>query len=114
MSLSETTGVIAQTAGMIVVAILGMIFGIQKILKGWNESSTETSVLKTMHEELTRMASHNKILGEELNKFQLEVLRLNNQLTELTLENRRLHSEIVSLTEEVTRLQTIINEIRNK
>lgn len=111
--IAETATTIAQIAGVIVVAIVGTIFGIQKMLKGWKETSTESSILSTMHEELTRMSAHNKVLSEELAKFQLEVMRLNSQLTDLTIENRKLHSEVVSLTKQVGELQSIIAGLRS-
>lgn len=109
--ISETGSTIAQVAATVAVAIIGAIFGLQKLLKGWSESSTETSVMKTLHEELNRMATQNKVLGEELGKFQLEVIKLNNQLSELTIENNRLHREVVRLTEEVARLQGIVARV---
>ncbi len=99
---------VAQIATGVVVAIIGMIFGVQKMLKGWKETSTETSVLSMMHTELTRLSSHNSVLAEELAKFQLEVVSLNKQLNSLTIENNRLHNEVVTLTSEVNRLQKML------
>lgn len=104
----NTGSTIAQTAAMIVAAIIAGIFGLQKMIKGWNDTSTESSLIKNMHEELNRMSAQNKVLGEELAKFQLEVIRLNNQLSNLTIENNRLHSEVIRLTEEVARLQSML------
>jgi predicted nuclease with TOPRIM domain len=80
---------IAQTATYVVFALVGIVFGIQKLLKNWKETSTETNIIGLMHEELTRLSKHNQTLAEELNKFQLEVLKLNRQLDELTRENGR-------------------------
>lgn len=114
MITSELGTTIAQTATMIVAAIIAGIFGLQKMLKGWNETSTETSVMKTMHEELNRMAAQNKILSEELGKFQIEMIRLNKQLSDLTIENNRLHGEVIRLTEEVARLQSILTKVNFK
>lgn len=99
---------VAQVATGIVVAVVGMIFGIQKMLKGWKETSTETSVLSLMHTELTRLSAHNAVLADELSKFQLEVVSLNKQLNSLTIENNRLHNEVVTLTSEVNRLQKML------
>lgn len=99
---------IAQTATMVVVVLFGIIFGVQKVLKGWKESSTESNLISLMHNELTRLSAHNAILADELAKFQLEVVSLNKQLNELTIENNRLHNEVVALTGEVNRLQKII------
>lgn len=102
---------IAQLAGLLVAAIVAAIFGLQKLMKGWNETSIENSVMKNMQTELTRMANQNTILGEELGKFQIEVIKLNNQLSGLTVENNRLHREVMRLTEEVARLQGIVARV---
>lgn len=101
---------IVQVAGLAAVGLMGVVVAFQKILKGWKETSTESSILTMMHEELNRMSAHNKILAEELAKFQLEVIKLNNQLTDLTMENHRLHNEVQALTKEVNRLQTTIED----
>lgn len=101
---------IVQVAGLAAVGLMGVVVAFQKVLKGWKETSTESSILSLMHEELNRMSSHNKILAEELAKFQLEVIKLNNQLTDLTMENHRLHNEVQALTKEVNRLQETIEE----
>lgn len=99
---------IAQTATMVVIALVGAIFGIQKILKGWKETSTESNLISLMHSELTRLSAHNAVLAEELAKFQLEVISLNKQINNLTVENNRLYAEIAALTNEVNRLQEMI------
>lgn len=90
------------------VAAIAAIFGIQKLLKGWKESSTESSVMTIMHTELERMAKQNAILTTELNKLQLEIVTLNQELRKLTVENQQLHAEVAALTAEVTRLQISI------
>jgi len=105
---------IAQTATMVVIALVGAIFGIQKILKGWKETSTESNLISLMHGELTRLSTHNAVLAEELAKFQLEVVSLNKQINNLTVENNRLYAEIAALTNEVNRLQEMIEGARNK
>lgn len=99
---------VAEFATALVVALVGIAFGLQKLMKNWKESSTESSVLGILHTELQRMAAQNTRLAEELNKFQLEVMRLNEQLINLSEENRRLHIEVTNLTQEVGRLQQII------
>lgn len=99
---------IAQVAGAVAAGAVGLVIGVQKLLKGWKETSAETSILTTMHNELNRLASQNKILSDELQKFQLEVMKLNNQLTDLNIENHSLKNEVIALTKEVTRLQESI------
>lgn len=91
--------------GPLAVAIVAVIFGIQKLFKGWKESQTESSVMTIMHTELERMARQNATLSTELNKLQIEIVTLNQELRKLTVENQQLHSEVAALTAEVTRLQ---------
>ena len=85
---------------------------LQKFLVSIKTDKTEGSVMSIMHQELGRMAEHNKILSEELNKLQIKILALNTQLTALTQENQRLDSEILVLTGEIGRLQAILTTDR--
>ena len=112
MITTEIATTIAQAAVLIVGVIIAGIFGLQKLLKGWSDATTESNVTRTMHEELKRMAEQNEKLSEQLGKFQAQVISLSNQLTELSIENNRLHMEVVRLTEEVARLQGIISHLR--
>ena len=91
------SGIIAQTSAAIVVFIVALVFGIQKLMKGWKETHTESNIISLMHDELSRLAEQNRILSGELSKFQLEVVKLNKQIHELTMENVRLHDEVVRL-----------------
>ena len=100
---------IAEYAAMIAFGIVGLVLGLQKVIKGWKESSAETSVITLMHEELERMSKQNKILTEELNKLQIEIMNLNTQLRTLTDENQKLHREVTTLTAEVSRLKTLLS-----
>lgn len=111
MNFAETGTTIAQIAGLLAAAIIAAIFGLQKLMKGWNETSIENSVMTKMHKELERLSAQNTLLGEELGKFQSEVIKLNNQLSELTVENNRLHREVMRLTEEVASLQGIVARV---
>lgn len=99
---------IAETAGWLVAGTVAALFGIQKMLKNWKDTSTESNVMKMMHEELERMAKHNKVLSEELSSLQLEIVKLNKELRRLSDENQKLHSEIKSLNAEITRLQLML------
>lgn len=99
---------IAQAATLIAVAIIGAIMALQKILKGFKETATETNIISLMHTELERLSVQNTRLAEELNKLQLEIMSLNKELRNLTSENQRLHTEVSSLTAEVGRLQQIL------
>jgi peptidoglycan hydrolase CwlO-like protein len=99
---------ILQGLGVFGVALIGITVGAQRILKGWKESSVESSVITIMHTELERMSTQNTLLASELNKLQLEIVKLNAELRKLTIENQQLHAEIARLTAEVTRLQTLL------
>ena len=99
---------IAQLAAAIVVGLIAVSVGLQKILKGWKETNAESSVITLMHEELERMSRQNTLLATELNKLQLEIVSLNKELHKLNLENQRLHTEVVALTTEVARLQVLL------
>jgi predicted nuclease with TOPRIM domain len=101
---------IAELATLLVIGIVGAVVGIQKLLKGWKETSTESSIISLMHKELERMAAHNKILSQELASLQIEIVNLNRELRNLSDENQKLHKEVASLTAEVTRLQTMLQE----
>lgn len=100
---------ITEFTTAISLGIIGLVFGLQKIIKGWKETSAETSVIKLMHEELERMSQQNKLLTTELNNLQIEIMKLNKALRDLTDENQKLHYEVTSLTQEVTRLQSILD-----
>ena len=99
---------IAEYAAAIAMGVIGLAVGLQKVLKGWKETSAETSVVTMMHTELTRLSEHNSVLAKELSLLQVEIISLNKQLVALTAENQKLHSQVVSLTEEVTRLQELL------
>lgn len=96
---------IAEASAAIAVALIGIAFTLQKLFKGWKETSTESSVLGLMHTELERMSEQNTTLSTELNKLQIELVTLNKELYKLTLENQRLHNEVATLTDEILRLK---------
>ena len=100
--------VIAQWAAGIAFGLFGIVIGLQKMMRGWKETSAGTSVITLMHEELERMSAHNKILSQELASLQVEILNLNKELRNLTSENQKLHQEVSSLTAEVSRLQGLL------
>ena len=99
---------ILEFATLAVVGLVGIVIGVQKVLKGWKETAAESSVITLMHEELERMAGHNKVLSQELASLQIEIVNLNKELRNLSDENQKLHKEVASLTAEVSRLQTIL------
>lgn len=108
-SITEPTS-IAQTAAAIVVAIIGAIFTLQKLMKGWKETATESNVIEIVNKQLTLMGQSNEMLTKEVSKLQTEIIALNRQLIQLSDENQRLHTEVTSLTKEVNRLQQLLEE----
>ena len=96
---------IVQLTSVAALAVISGSFALQKLLSGWKATSTESSLIDSMHKELDRMSKQNTLLSQELNKLQLELISLNSQLRLLTSENERLHSEVTNLTGQVTRLQ---------
>ena len=103
-----TENVFLQTVAGGTVVLIAALIGLQRLLKGWKESSTESSVMTMMHTELERMSKHNSTLATELNKLQIEVVTLNQELRKLTIENQQLHAEVAALTGEVNRLHAIM------
>lgn len=104
---------VPEIAAAMVLALIALAFGLQKLFKTWKETNTESSVMTIMHTELERMARQNAMLSKELNKLQLEIVELNRELRKLTVENQRLHSEVQALTGEVTRLQLMLTKNQN-
>jgi predicted nuclease with TOPRIM domain len=100
---------VAEYAAAIAFGLVGIVVGLQKVLKGWKSTSAESSVITLMHEELERMSVQNKILSTELASLQIEILNLNKELRKLTTENQKLHTEVVSLTSEVVRLRGLLD-----
>jgi uncharacterized coiled-coil DUF342 family protein len=100
---------IAEYATAISIGLIGLVYGIQKIIKGWKETGAETSVITLMHQELSRMSAQNKVLSDELAALQSEIIKLNRELRKMSDENQKLHQEVVSLTAEVSRLRELLN-----
>lgn len=100
---------ISEYAAMIAFGLVGLVMGLQKVLKGWKSTSAETSVITLMHEELERMSTQNKTLSTELASLQVEIMNLNKELRTLATENQKLHTEVSILTSEVTRLRGLLN-----
>jgi uncharacterized coiled-coil DUF342 family protein len=92
---------LVQTISIAGMAIIALSVGIQKLLKDWRSTEAETSVIKMMHEEVTRMGTQNAKLTEELTKLQNEIVELNSQLTKLNIENNKLQEEVAALTTEL-------------
>jgi peptidoglycan hydrolase CwlO-like protein len=101
---------VIQVLGMVALAVIAVLVGIQKLLKDWKSTNAETSIITLMHTELDRMSEQNTQLSVELGRLNTQVITLNQQLQELTVENQRLQSEVVALTREVARLQSVLHK----
>lgn len=91
-----------QAFGAVAMAAVIVMLGIQKIIKHWQTTDAENSIIKIMHNELERMSQQNTALSVELGRLHNEVITLNTQLQMLTVENQRLQTEVVALTNEVS------------
>lgn len=99
-----------EVAGSVAIAVILVLVGVQKILKDWKSTSTESNVISLMHTELERMAEQNTSLSVELGRLHGEVIALNHQLQKLTVEKQHLQLEVVALTREVARLQAVLHK----
>jgi hypothetical protein len=106
----------SETLAAVAAGIVGVVIGIQTIMKGWKESRTESSIITLMHTELERMSSQNILLSSELNKLQIEIIHLNKEIRDLSVENQKLYREVASITSEVSLLREVIidNSLESK
>ncbi len=96
---------LVQTISLVALAVIGLIVGVQKLLKDWRSTQAETNIIQLMHTEIERMGEQNSKLSVELGKLQEEVIRLNQELSKLNIENSKLQEEIAQLTLELTRFK---------
>jgi len=96
-----------QAFGAVAMAAIVVMLGIQKIIKHWQTTDAENSIIKIMHNELERMSQQNTALSVELGRLHNEVIALNTQLQMLTVENQRLQTEVIALTNEVSSFKAL-------
>ena len=96
---------LVQTISLVALAVIGLIVGVQKLLKDWRSTQAETNIIQLMHTEIERMGEQNSKLSLEIGKLQEEVIRLNQELSKLNIENSKLQEEIAQLTLELTRFK---------
>jgi predicted nuclease with TOPRIM domain len=96
---------LVQTVSLVALAAIGLVVGVQKLLKDWRSTQAESNIIQLMHTEIERMGEQNTRLSTELGKLQEEVIRLNQELTKLNIENSKLQEEIAQLTLELTRFK---------
>jgi hypothetical protein len=110
MNLQEGLDILTRTSAATATALIGAVFGIQKLLKIWKGSSVELDLIIAMHEELNRLNTYNKTLSEELGKVQVDFLNINKEMRVLSEENQKLHYEVNGLTLEVKRLNELLTD----
>lgn len=104
----ETQGQdLIQTISLVALAIIGLVVGIQKLLKDWRSTQAETNIISIMHEEIERMGTQNTRLSTELGKLQEQIIELNNQISKLSIENNRLQEEVAGLTLELNSIRQL-------
>jgi peptidoglycan hydrolase CwlO-like protein len=106
----ETQGQdLIQTISLVALAIIGLVVGVQKLLKDWRSTQAETNIIGIMHEEIERMGTQNTRLSTELGKLQEQIIELNNQISKLSIENNRLQEEVAALTLELNSIRQLTN-----
>jgi peptidoglycan hydrolase CwlO-like protein len=111
--LSNITDQAVQGLGMVALAVIAVLVGVQKILKDWRSTAAETNVITLMHSELERMSEQNTKLSVELGRLHTEIIGLNTELQKLTVENQRLQTEVVALTNEISELKALTRKDTN-
>jgi len=99
-----------QTISLLSLAIIGLLVGIQKLIRDWKTTNAETNIISVMHTEIERMSLQNTTLSTELGKLQEEIIRLNGLITKLNIENNKLQEEISKLTIELDSIKLLTNK----
>lgn len=94
-----------QTISLVALAAIGLVVGVQKLLKDWRSTQAETNIIQVMHTEIERMSDQNTKLSSEIGKLQEEIIRLNQELTKLNIENNKLQQEVSQLTLELSKFK---------
>ena len=79
-----------QTISLLSLAVIGLLVGIQKLVRDWKTTNAETNIISVMHTEIERMSLQNTTLSNELGKLQEEIIRLNGLISKLNIENNKL------------------------
>lgn len=110
---NEQVEALIQMLSTVALAIIAVVIGYKKLVKGIAGDNAETSVITVMHAELERMNKQNTALSNEIGRLHKQMIELNKQLQDLNIENRRLQSEVVALTAQVTQFTNSV-AIRGK
>ncbi len=101
---------LVQTVSLVALAIIGLVVGVQKLLKDWRSTNAETNIIEVMHTEIERMNDQNTKLSNEIGKLQEEIIRLHQELGRLNIENTKLQTEIARLTLELNNFKHVSNK----
>lgn len=92
----------------------GVVYALRKLHVSWGAdqvtmagNSAQQSLIKQLHDELTRMALQNTKLAGELNELQNGLVSLRMQIGELTIEKQGLKDEIIALRREIASLRAL-------
>lgn len=96
-----------QTISLVALATIGLVVGVQKLLKDWRGTQAESNIIAIMHTEIERMSTQNSTLSTELGNLQQQIIELNAQISRLNIENNRLQEEIARLTLELNSIRKI-------
>ena len=94
-----------QTISLVALAAIGLVVGVQKLVKDWRSTQADTNIIQVMHTEIERMSDQNTKLSSEIGKLQEEIIRLNQELTKLNIENNKLQQEVSQLTLELSKFK---------
>ncbi len=99
-----------QTISLVALAAIGLVVGVQKLLKDWRSTNAETNIIEVMHTEIERMNAQNTKLSNEIGKLQEEIIKLHQELSRLNIENSKLQTEIARLTLELNNFKHVSNK----
>lgn len=92
---------IIETLSIFSFAIVGLLLGIQKILRDWKTTKAESDIITMLHTEIQRMEEQNSRLSSEVHTLQQKIIELSQQITKLTVENTVLNQKVSDLIKEL-------------
>ena len=110
----DSTSNFGTWAAGIVAGLGGVVFALRKLHVSWGVdgvtmagNSAQQSLIKQLHDELTRMSVQNTKLADELTELQNGLISLRMQIGELTVEKQQLKDEVVALRKEIASLRAL-------
>lgn len=90
----DITTTVAQVGATALAAVIGGLLAAQRAIKVWTSTDAETSVVKLLREEVTRLAHQNSVMAESLNLMQQQIVQLNREKALLQGEVDRLQQQV--------------------